>query len=89
MDLSTNINNLNFVLLLLLLLMKHMLKRDEVCVQKLLAILHAIRYMCLIHLSILVGHLYLSGILLGVTPRIDTKKKATCVQKRLDYMLKI
>ena len=31
--------------------------------------------------------LYLSGMWLGVAPRKDTKK--TCVQKKLDYVLKM
>ena len=38
-------------------------------------------------MSDLNGHLYLSGIWLGVHLRMDTKKK--CVEQRLDYMLKI
>ena len=32
-------------------------------------------------------HLYLSGTWLSVAPRMDTKN--TCVEKRLEYMLKI
>jgi hypothetical protein len=42
--------------------------------------------MYLIQLLILIGHLYLSGMWLGVVLRTNAKK--TCVQKRLDYMLK-
>ena len=43
--------------------------------------------MCLIQLLILIGQLNLSGMWLGVALRTDAKK--TCVQKRLDHMLKI
>ena len=35
----------------------------------------------------LTGHLYLSGVGLGVNLKMDTKK--TCVEKRLVYVLKI
>ncbi len=35
---------------------------------------------------IVIGHLFLSGMWLGVAPRTDTKK--TCVQKRSDDVLK-
>ena len=35
---------------------------------------------------LLMGHLYLSGVQLGVDLRMHTEK--ICVQKRLDYVLK-
>ena len=39
-----------------------------------------VRHTCLIWLLILIGHMYLSGMWLGMTLRRDTKK--TCVLKR-------
>lgn len=40
--------------------------------------------MCLIRCLILNGHMYLSGVLLGMNLRPNTTK--TCVKKRLDYV---
>ena len=45
-----------------------------------------IRYICLTQWLILIGHLYLSGVWLGVNLRTNTQN--TYVEKRLDYMLK-
>ena len=45
-----------------------------------------LRQMCLIRLPILIGDLYLSGLMFRCDLRMDVKK--TCVQKRLDYTFK-
>ena len=44
--------------------------------------------MCLIQAMILNGHLYFSGVWLGVNLRAGTKKTCWKKKKRLDYVLK-
>ena len=46
-----------------------------------------LRQMCLNHKQQYFGNMYLIGMWLGVDLRSGTKK--TCIQNRLDYMLKV